>query len=200
MGMLTDFFVASPTELEAAFPTFLPVADQPEMREQINPFTLEKMQVPHWIPAERASQRKRSATKPGKSRRSGSKPKHDVRALPHVMYKRVDHVKLATLWGTWEGIEFLSAIDAIAGAKPPLVEPDDDQSSGLTRLPDGFVDALSDLDDKTLKAKAKLWAQSDEWVADGATAKDLVEVLTELRRLAKTAKTAGKYMYLWWSV
>ena len=43
MSVITDFFVASPAELQAAFPSYLPVADKPEMRERVNPFTMEKV-------------------------------------------------------------------------------------------------------------------------------------------------------------
>jgi hypothetical protein len=53
MGVLTDFFVASPKELRESFPTWLEVADEPSEREVANPFTGQKQIVQEWHPKQR---------------------------------------------------------------------------------------------------------------------------------------------------
>jgi hypothetical protein len=198
--MLTDFFVASPEELEAAFPTYLPVADEPVMRERVNPFTQERVQVREWVPAPGAARRTPPAKKKGKSSGRGTGLTHDINALPHAEWKRVHVVELATLWATWPGVDYLEAVDALAQAKPPLVQSDDRPESGLMQLPNAFVEALAAMDDKTVKAKAKLWGKTEEWTAVGATANDLTEILSKLKELAHTAITQRKNLYSWWSL
>ena len=80
MGMLTDFFVASPDELRNVFSGWLPVADKPTMREFVNPFTGQSETTPRWLPA----------IDPPEDVDLGSRLAN-YGNLPLAQFKRVDH-------------------------------------------------------------------------------------------------------------
>lgn len=72
----------------------------------------------------------------------------------------------------------------------------DTGESWLHRLPDGLVDELADLTD--LSSVAERWASCEE--LQGAESATLANVLVELQRLARLARSSKKALLLWTSL
>jgi hypothetical protein len=181
MGLLTDFFIADRRELAKVFVGWLTVADQPVVREATNPFTGQSQRVQEWPPA--------GPIAPGKPARVIK-----LAALLHVQFKRIDHVKLATLAVMLTGTTFDEANDALA--KPALVHPKNDET-GLHQLPAALTVAVAELTDDRLRSVATAWSETDEMQADGFEPSDCEQVLQALRQLASSCKSEQSLYLLW---
>ena len=84
MGVLTDYFVADEQQLAETFAGWYTVASEPVEMEVTNPFTGQLQTVQDWPRREPIGQ-------------GEVQDFIDIRHLPHVQMKRIDHVKLATL-------------------------------------------------------------------------------------------------------
>jgi hypothetical protein len=78
MGVLTEFFVASPAELREAFTKWLEVAEEPSEREVTNPFTGQKLIIQEWLPKERPTEKV-----------GADESLANYRHLPHAEFKRI---------------------------------------------------------------------------------------------------------------
>ena len=119
--------------------------------------------------------------------------------LPHVEFKSVDHVKLATLQSLLCKHSFEKAIDEI-GKPVDLVPTTPDAEFGVHRLPEPLVDSLAALSEEGIATTAKWWATTEELKLDRFSADDAKGVLRELHRLASIAKKDKKGLYLYWSL
>ena len=187
MGLLTDFFVASEDELQAAFPHRYPVAAKPTVKKAKNPFTGEPITVQEWNPAKPFPKKTVPVPRDEEFRA--------VQRLPLAQFKNVDNVKLAQLYCVLTGAEFSDVIGDLG--RPALVAPDD-ETTPLFRLPADWIKTVAGID--KLPAVAKAWAATEECQADGFTAKDTKEVAEALRALARKAIADGKGMFLWMNV
>src|SRR3712207_4278311 len=91
MSALTDFFIATEAELQAAFPLRYPVAARPKSRKVKNPFTGEPMTVREWGPAEPFPTDREPPPLPDRAELKA------VQRQPLAQFKRVDPAKLASL-------------------------------------------------------------------------------------------------------
>ncbi|MEU6078694.1 hypothetical protein [Micromonospora sp. NPDC047074] len=80
-----------------------------------------------------------------------------------------------------------------------LVALAEDQTSGVERIADGFVRALSALPDERIPAVAARWATAEEWVGPWAPG-DLDSTVLALRDLARQVRLPDQHLYVWWCV
>ncbi len=185
MSVLTDFFVASPEELADIFPAWFAVADEPSIQEVENPFTGQKQTVTRWLPL---------GEYPANVAPDELPPNYGQ--VEHCESNRVDHVKLARLNVLLSGGEVLERMQQFN--RPALIEPAQADETGLHRLADDFVAALSSVSEPEIIAAN--WAATEEMQLDQFTADDCAAVLRELARLAVIAVKAQKGLYFWWSL
>jgi hypothetical protein len=69
--------------------------------------------------------------------------------------------------------------------------------SWLFRFPDKFVDLIARLDDSAIERVAAAWSNNGEVPGDGS---DNEPVLLDLKRLASSAQTKNRGLYLWGSL
>ncbi|MDZ4818840.1 MAG: hypothetical protein SGJ20_07690 [Planctomycetota bacterium] len=184
MSALTDFFVASNTELAEVLPDWLPVADQPVTREVRNPFTGQMQVITEWPPAIDVPE----DAEPGDAPQLGG--------VLHTQLKGIDHVKLAQLWAILTGGNLLEHISELT--RPALIEPAQTGETGLHRLPNELVQGLATITNP--QTSGTQWSATEEMQRDGFTPADCEQVLQELVRLAKEAKSQNKGMYFWWNM
>ncbi len=183
MGLLTDFFVASPDELRSIFPAWLPVANQPVTREFHSRITGKKQTALYWPPAIHAPQ---SVTPESLG--------PNYQNVMHVEFKRVDHVKLAQLNVILSGGEFQDRFKQFN--RPALIDPNQTYEAGLHCLDEEFVRALAAI--TQANNIAQHWAEIEEMQMDQFTVEDCEIVLGELIRLAQHANATDKQLYFWW--
>ena len=188
MAVITDFFVASRSELAEIFPSWLTVAAESATRETTNPFTGQQMTVTYWPPEGPISDSPDA---------SDELPIVGIRKLPHVEFKRVEYVKLALLDNILRETEFDTAIQMLQ--KPALIHPSN-KDTGLQQLPEETVRVLTSLKDEQLDMTAQRWAEQEDVAADGFLTEDCTEVVRELRRLSRIACDTGKGLYLQWAL
>ncbi len=111
-------------------------------------------------------------------------------AAPSVDAKSCDPVKLGTLG------KLLGVKGSASGAPldPTAAE------HWVIPISGPLVTALAKLDAKKRPAIAKSWAATEEWKADGGTAKSLDTMLAGLAKLAATAVAKKRPLYLWLSL
>lgn len=183
MGVLTDFFVANDQQLAAVFTGWLRVADKPVERQVKNPFTGQSQIAREWPPQG-----------PVGAGELAEIP--DVRQLPHVELKRIDHVKLARLHELLTGKPLRETLDVLM--KPALVHPSK-QETGLHELPRELTTAICELPEHALETIAAKWQQTEEMELDGMTVGHCAEVLRLLRGLTSRIESDQR-TYLKWSL
>lgn len=186
MGLRSTFFVASPSELAAAFPNWQSVAREPIVREVTNPFNGQKQTVSEWppLPAIESS-----------SADADSTP--ILAGLPIAEFSRIEHVKLSRL-------QEILCDDAVRTALEEIVRPAlihaANEDTGLHQLPDRLVAKLSVLRSAELNAVAERWSKSEEMTMDGFSPEDCFQVLRELVRLAQHSTAANAGLFLLWNL
>jgi len=76
----------------------------------------------------------------------------------------------------------------------------DGYESWLLSFPDPFVRLLANLNDKQVDQYSVEWAKTKTFQASGVTAAEVRPIIVDLRRMAKSAITSGRPMYLWGSL
>ncbi len=185
MGMITDFFAATPVQLADAFAGWYTISPKKAQGTVMNPFTGEKQQITDWQPDKFVKKGKDNAFT-------------NIRVLPHAALARIDHVKLATLNGLIVEADFDESVATIA--TPALLPAHGNGECGLHELPSTFVDALAELDPKQLKTLAKRWQKTDEMKADRFKVSECEQVLTDLCRVATAATEQNAKMFFLWSL
>ena len=70
--------------------------------------------------------------------------------------------------------------------------------AGFLTVPTEIRDALATVDD--LKTVADRWVSTEELTLDGWQAEEALEVLREVRELAREARAADRELWYWWSL
>jgi len=183
MGVLTDYFIADDQQLAHAFAGWFTVAHEPVETEATNPFTGGPQIMRNWPPKEPVGV-------------GGNGGVADIRHLSHVQMKRIDHVKLATLYNLLTGVTLEQVLEDLC--KPALIDPTSEET-GFSEVPTALATSLRHPDDGALEELAKKWQQTEEMELDQFTVEDCLEVLQELRGLARKME-ANQRMYLYWSL
>lgn len=183
MGILTDFFVANDQQLAAVFTGWLRVADEPVERQVKNPFTGQMQISREWLPQDPVGEGELADIP-------------NIRQLPHVEWKGIDPVKLATLNELLTGKSVSETLHDFI--KPALVHPTNDETS-LHEVPRSLTVATQALSDDDLQNIAVKWQQTDEMQSDRFSVDLCTEVLQSLRRLV-TALKSDQRTYLHWSL
>lgn len=107
-----------------------------------------------------------------------------------VQYKGLTNLEIGTLWAIMDSEEFDFDKHALESIKPQ-------ESTWLFRLPDPLVQRLAGLSSESIAAIAPVWADTEElqWAPSEAE-----EVIVDMVRLAKSARSQSKSMYLWGSL
>ncbi|MEV0156659.1 hypothetical protein AB0H57_23435 [Micromonospora sp. NPDC050686] len=90
----------------------------------------------------------------------------------------------------------LDASDDDLSAGGERVDGNDDEGPYLIRLVDDFVAELAALPDDRVDEVATVWAGAGEWMGEPEPG-FLVELVHELRRVARRAETDGVGAYCW---
>jgi hypothetical protein len=129
----------------------------------------------------------------------------DVVVVPEKDVKRVAReVKPSD---KWPGCEASNLDEVTFGSLWSILVNDDDADAGfedvpttgrrmlVCRFPDEYVDRLSRLDEKGIARSARKWSKTEE--LDGLyEAEDLEDVLRNVSRLAREARTSGNWLLL----
>jgi hypothetical protein len=180
MSGLTDFFVASNSELAAIFTGWQTVLEEPIRREIKNPFTGRPSIVHAWQPGPPVS--------PGPP---AADP--DFGRLPRALLKSVDLIKLDALRAilVGDGTRTLRSF-----LKPALLNPDLSCELSLHEVPSDLVAALAGIADDRIPTLATQWNGTEEMRQDQFGIDDCRDVFVELRRLARKVKPPENRMYL----
>jgi hypothetical protein len=127
--------------------------------------------------------------------------------LPVLMMKWVEPGILGSkLWAiiddlppsAWpDGLPFdLDQHDAVAEV---VLMNNEEGSSGVVQIADGFVRALATLPDERIRAVAERWATAQEWFGPWEP-NELDPTVEGLRDLARQVSGPGQHMYMWWSM
>lgn len=189
MGVLTDFFAATPSDIERVLHGWRlppPPLAEPVTLQGVNPFTKEPVTI---------RTRRDASRMPAENPDADPSPR--VESLPNVQCKGMLPDKLAIVYSALTGIAVDDAIDFIVcGA---LVGPPETGVS-VERMPADFTAALAAATDDDLAAAAQ--AIEDDEVENfgesaGAFADDLADILVEVRALAQRCRTTGADLYVW---
>jgi len=183
MAVTTDFLLADQQQLATVFAGWLAVADQPISKIVKNPFTGQEQAINDW-PTQ------------GAVGDSEAAEAVNLENLTHTSFRRIDHVKLATLSAIVCGFPYEQAIAQLA--KPALVHPTN-EDVGLHELPEPLVAALVSLSDSDLRNTAGRWQQTEELQLDRFEVRHAAEVLEGLRSVA-AKRQDGQGMFLFWSL
>ena len=114
--------------------------------------------------------------------------------LPAVAAKGLTPVSLAKL----SEIIGAGAYDALIGRIAEGHRQAESGEAGLLTIPTELRDGLAGADD--LDSVAAQWAATEELSLDGWRTQDSLDVLRELRELAREAAVDGRDLWYWWSL
>jgi hypothetical protein len=190
MGVLTDFFRLSKSELRSTFAAWKVPLDEPVRRPGVNPFTKQPIEVLSWDPDPQTLVEDSGPAGP-------PRPSIDMKGLGHEavvsLIKRVHDPSPET------EAQFF---------RPALIGPD--EGPWINELPPAFVSKLAALDDAAMARVAAEWSleqRSDiETTKDDFTRQGLLarrppaywhEVALELRSFARATIAEDRRMYMW---
>lgn len=105
-------------------------------------------------------------------------------------FKGLTNLEFTTLWALMQNEEWdLDKHDLEAIGEPG--------ETWLFRFPDTFVEALASLDSASISRVVPLWANTEELQWEPSEAQEVIE---ELVRLARLARTTSKRLFLWGSL
>jgi len=190
MGVLTDFFAATESELRAYYPRWKIPLDQPIRISSKNPFTGELAEAVSWDP-------------------DPERPVENVGPLgppsPSIDLKGLGHTSVVSLIGI---VHDSSAQAEESFMRPVLIGPE--EGPWLNELPPAVVAKLAKLDDADRQRVAEAWTAAEgadiagiknEFTRDRMLAdRDLRYwrgMLDELADFARTALARGQRVYMW---
>lgn len=186
MGVLTDFFVASPAQLVAAFPGWRAVQEEPVLREYVNPFNGHKQMIRTWEPL------------PGPAPPATlSSQSPDFSTLPNIQLKNVELLMLCSLKWVLSGVKEAETFSDAIG-RPALIQPSN-EDCGLHQLPELLVTDLAGILPGDIPNLGKRWWTEEE-IARQFSIEECSEVLEKLSRLAIIATSSQAGMFLFWSL
>lgn len=190
MGVLTDFFRATPEELRAAFTGWKEPLQTPVRRSGVNPFTKKPIEIVSWDPAPEREVHERGPVGP-------PSPSIDLKGLDFVELQMLCDVLLG------DGHEARGLLD-----RPPLIGPND--APWVHELPAALVAQLAAVDAQRLGVEAQRWAELrrrdiSSIRDEGARATMLrsheterfVYALQMLATFARETVAEGRRMYMW---
>jgi len=110
-------------------------------------------------------------------------------------YKGLTPIEFGTLWALISGEKW-----SLKKHMLTEVSYGNGQESWLLSFPDPFVRLLANLNDKQVDQYAGEWAKTEAFQIAGLTRTDIRPIIVDLRRMAKSAMTTGKPMFLWGSL
>ena len=189
MGVLTDFFAASMSDLERVLPGWQlppPPLPEPIVVHGVNPFTKKPVLI-------RTRRNRERIPPPDPS----ADPCPNVSALPNVQCKSLLPDKLAIIFSVMAALDTEVATDLVLCGD--LVGPPETEIAVL-RLPSAFTSALASATNEKLERAAQA-IQNVEAAEFGESAKgsasDLTRILTELRGLANQCMSANAGLFVW---
>lgn len=191
MGVLTDFFIASPVDISRVLGGWqLPPPPLPEPRtvQGINPFTKEPVTIKTRQDASKMPEPDEDAD-----------PSPSMESLPNVQCKGLLPDKLAIVYSSLTGIDVDDAMSLIT--RGGLVGPLETEVL-VERMPDDFTEALAAATDDDL-AEAAEAVEDDEAENFGESARgfadDLADVLGDVRALARRCRSSEADLFVWMS-
>jgi hypothetical protein len=193
MGVLTDFFRATPAQLRASYKGWREPLATPMKQRRLNPFTKQMMEVNEWDPAPDVE-----VTDPGPI--SPPSPSIDLKGMSQIEVEMLCEVLLG------EGHDAAESL-----YRPALIGPTD--GPWLTEIPAALVNALSALSEDRIAPVARQWVEL--WEADQATIasgprrdeegirsdREAFEyALRMLHTFARETVAEGKVLYMWMSL
>lgn len=185
MGILSDFFLATSSDLSRVFRGWqLPPLPLPRavVVQVVNPFTRQPVQI---------TTRRDSARMPEPSPLAAPSP--DIRSLPNVQCKGLLPDKLAVVFSTVAQISIEDALDLILCGD--LAGPPDTEIT-VFLLPEAFMSALASASPQDLVRAAAAVIADDECSHPDDTA-GLTEILSEVQTLAVHGQTNGARLFVW---
>jgi hypothetical protein len=190
MGVLTDFFRASESDLRATYREWKVPLDAHIRRQGLNPFTKEPVLMTSWDPNPEEIVEDRGAAGP-------PSPSIDMRGLGHTEVASL----IAIVHDASKEVEERFY-------RPALIGPED--GPWINELPMAFVAKLATLDDAVMTRVAEAWsgvqradiegipnAHTREHMLAARTTPYWSEVLRELVTFARATVAEGKHMYMW---
>jgi hypothetical protein len=118
--------------------------------------------------------------------------------LPTVEAKGLTPVTIATLGEILGAGSYDSLVER--AAQGPEAEPreGEDRDAGVLTIPREIREALATVDE--LSTVADRWASTEELTLDEWQVEDAIEVLREVRELARDALAADRDLWYWWSL
>jgi hypothetical protein len=183
MGILTDFFVAADADLPKGFAGWRVNTGKQIRREMRNPFTGKLQEFWDWEGGEAIG------------RALDPKSQADcyytfLKSVPSVQWKRVDPLKLASLYESKAG---MATVTVEHLTMPALIPPDGDDAQ-LFRLPFEWIEVVAGIESPS--AIAEKWMESEELSLDGWTFDDTNDVIQTLKMLAQNAIETKRSMFL----
>ncbi len=120
-----------------------------------------------------------------------------VGRFPCLRAARADVVKIVQLQCIVDGSRFA---DHVGGLGALLMRANSDDGPWLAKPPDSLFEFLSTADSDRVLAVGTLWAETDEWRADGGTPDNVVPFLGQICQLARLARDTRKELYVWISL
>jgi hypothetical protein len=193
MGLLTDFFVASESEIASTFPGWLPCSAEDCIKKDQN---THPPKPKGFLTRLKSFFSFKQPVAP-ETQLENDTPSPDITVFPHFCYKRIDILKLGTLFEILTGINNEDAFVQIEDTS--LAEPENGEQV-LFRLPDTFTNALANISETEIEIVTKKWALTEEFQETEFTLIDIKEVITALSNLAQNSLQNNKHLYHLWSL
>jgi len=182
MGLLTDYFAATASEIDGVpvevgpFPTPPPPPAKPKASGGL--FGLFRSR-PEPVPVVEAP------------------PAVEGPTLPAFASKGIDAQRIALLDSLLTGIPF--GEEEWDGPATTPMRRDSEDSRWIFALRRELRDAIAVLDDNAASALAARWAADTDWMGDTdpESVQALRDFIGDLRELARTAAESGRDLYLW---
>jgi len=117
-------------------------------------------------------------------------------ATAHAEFNGLTFEECANLWAI---LQKTKPTPAHADAFESVLVVNGGQSL-LNRFPQEFVTLLASLDTASSEAAATKWIQTGELAYMSCAASDVIPIIENLSRLARTAQQSGQSLYLWMCV
>jgi hypothetical protein len=190
MGVLTDFFRATPAQLRATYKGWREPLATPVKRRHLNPFTKQMMEVNEWDPSPDVE-----VTEPGPV--GPPSPSIDLKGITQIELEMLCELLLG------EGHHASEAL-----YRPALIGPAD--GPWLTEVPSALVSELCALSGERTASVARRWVEL--WEEDQATITSgpqrseervrgdreaFQNALRMLHTFARETVAEGKVLYMW---
>jgi hypothetical protein len=116
--------------------------------------------------------------------------------FPAVQGGRADPVKILQLQCLLDGSTFEERLEDLDA----LLLCGGDEGPWIASVPEIITRTLARASPEQLVDVASRWASTEEWMADGGTAENLMPWLRQIAVLATQAEDSGRKLYVWTSL